>query len=666
MSAATEATSGLDLAWRRLDVRPQDDLFRYLNGRWLDAVPIPEDRASSGTLLDLQDAAERQLREIAERAAASGAAEGTDEQKIGDLYASFLDEELAERLGMTPVRAGLDQIAEIDSLSSLAYVLGRLQRQGVSGAFRIYVTTDARQSDRYVLYLTQSGLGLPDESYYREERFAAIRVSYRTHLETMLRLANLADAGGPEGTAAASALAGRIIALETRIAAAHWDRVSVRDVVRSYTLVERPGLEGLAPRFDWDAWLDGLGAPASALSEVVVRQPDLLRALSPALDEVPLADWRAWLAWRLLRATAPLLSEAFAAEHFAFYGTTLTGVPRQRERWKRGLAVVEDALGEALGRLYVAEHFPARSKELVLNLVASLVEAHRHNVEALDWMSPQTKARALDKLAAFVSKIGYPDRWRDYSSLRIRRDDLAGNIRRAEEYEVDRQLAKLGGPVDRGEWLMTPQTVNAYYNPGMNEITFPAAILQPPMFSPDVDPAVNYGAIGAVIGHEIGHGFDDQGSKYDGAGNLVDWWTTTDRAAFDERAAALIAQFNALTVAEAPGHHVNGALTVGENIGDLGGLAMSYRAYLLSLGDAEPPVIDGLTGAQRFFMSWARVWRGKVREAEMIRRLATDPHSPRELRCNAIVRNLDEFAEAFGLRPDDGLWLDPVARVRIW
>jgi putative endopeptidase len=578
VSAATETASGLDLAWRRPDVRPQDDLFRHVNGRWLDEVPIPEDRATCGTLRDLR--------------------------KIGDLYASFLDEGQAERLGITPLRPDLDRIARIGSVSSLAHVLGRLQLQGMSGAFSIYVIPDARDSDRYLLHVTQSGLGLPDESYYRAERFAAVRASYRAHMEAMLRLANaagLADPADSAGLADPEDAAGRIIALETRIASWHWDRARARDVVRGYTLVGRAGLDVLAPCFDWDAWLDGLGAPASALSEVVVRQPGFLRSLSAALQEAAsgettLADWRSWLSWRLLRATSPLLSRAFAGESFAFYETALAGVPRRPERWKHGLRVVETALGEALSRLYVAEHFPPRSRELVLELVARLVEAHRRGIEALDWMSPETKARALGKLAAFAPKIGYPDRWRDYSAAAIRRGDLVGNVRRAHAAELGRQLARIGGPVDRGEWLMTPQTVNASYHPGMNQIFFPAAILQPPLFSPEADPAVNYGAIGAVIGHEIGHGFDDQGSKYDGAGNLADWWTEADRAAFDERGAALIAQFDALESAQAPGQHVNGTLTVGENIGDLGGLTMAYRAYLLSLGGAEPPVIDGLTG----------------------------------------------------------------------
>jgi putative endopeptidase len=654
---SVETVFGSGFAYRLPEVRPQDDLFRHVNGRWLDEVSIPADRASAGAMIDQRDAAERHLREIAEQAAASGAPAGSDERKIGDLYTCFLDEKLAERLGGEPLRPSLALIEGITSVSSLCRVMGQLQRQGVPTAFRAFITTDDRRSDRYVVYLDQGGLGLPDESYYREDGHAGAREGYRAHMRTMLGLAGLPDPGGT---------ADRVIALESRLASAHWDVVSTRDAVRCYTLMTRAELDELAPGVDWDAWMSGLRAPAGALAESVIRQPDFFRALSAALASVPLADWRDWLAWHLIRTLAPLLSRSFADEHFAFYGTALTGAPEQRERWKRGLSIIDSALGEALGRLYVERHFPPRSKEIMLKLVGNLVEAHRQLIETLPWMSQETKTRALAKLASFMPKIGYPDRWRDYSAVEISRDDLAGNVLRANAAEYDWYLAKLGRPVDRGEWYMTPQTVNAYYNPGMNEIVFTAAILQPPFFDPDADPAINYGGIGAVIGHEIGHGFDDQGSKYNGAGTLEDWWTSADRSAFDQRAAALIAQFDALELAQVPGRRVNGALTVGENIGDLGGVAMAYKAYLLSLGEDEPPVIDGLTGPQRFFMSWARIWCGKARDAEMIRRLTIDPHSPGEFRCNAILRNLDEFHEAFGVSDGDGLWLAPEARVRIW
>ncbi len=658
MSApAAMAFGGLDLDGRLPGVRPQDDLFRHVNGAWIDTATIPEDRPSTGTLRELRDVTEQHVREIVERAAGGDAPEGSELRKIGDLYASFMDEQAIERLGIEPLRAGLAAIAAIESPAGLARALGQFQRQGVSGAFKMYVSTDARRSDRYIMYLAQGGLGMPDESYYRSESLAGIRDGYRAHLEKLLRLAGIDDPAGA---------ARRILALETRLAADHWDRAATRDAVRCYNLTSRAGLDELAPHFDWAAWQDGLGAPGIALAQVVVRQPGYLDALSQALAEVPLADWKLWLAAHLITATAPLLSSDFAVESFEFHQKALAGVPCQLERWKRGLDVVEGALGEALGKAYVAEHFRPEAKRSMLELVATLTEAHRQNLESLDWMGQATKERALEKLAAFTAKIGYPDRWRDYSAIAISRDDLVGNVQRAESAELDRSLAKLGQPVDKDEWLLTPQTVNAYHNPGMNQIVFPAAILQPPFYDPAADAAVNFGGIGAVIGHEIGHGYDDQGSKYDGTGTLNDWWTPGDRAAFEGRAAALIAQYDALEPQQAPGQHVNGALTVGENIGDLGGVALAYRAYLLSLDGAEPPVIAGLTGPQRFFMSWARVWRGKIRDAEISRRLVVDPHSPEEYRCNAVVRNLDAFHEAFAVQPGDGLWLAPASRVRIW
>jgi putative endopeptidase len=388
--------------------------------------------------------------------------------------------------------------------------------------------------------------------------------------------------------------------------------------------------------------------------------------MAAALAAHPLTAWQAWLTWAVIRSSAALLDEEVVAANFSFYGTVLSGVPEIRERWKRGVGLVEGVLGEAVGELYVAKHFPPASKAAMEVLVANLVASYRASIENLEWMGPQTRQRALAKLAAFTPKIGYPDRWKDYSGLRIDRDDLIGSVRRASAHETDREFAKLGQEVDRGEWFMTPQTVNAYYNPGMNEIVFPAAILQPPYFDPNADDAVNYGAIGAVIGHEIGHGFDDQGSRYDGAGNLVDWWTPEDRERFDALAKALIEQFDALVPRELdPSHHVNGALTVGENIGDLGGVAVALEAYQLSLAGQPAPVIDGLTGAQRFFLGWCGAWRAKVRDAEAIRRLAVDPHSPPEFRCN-IVANLDGFHEAFATKPGDGMWMDPGQRVRIW
>jgi putative endopeptidase len=647
----------VDVSELSADVRPQDDLFRYVNGRWLAESEIPEDRAVYGSFHVLADEAEQDLRAIVEEAAASDAPEGSTLRKVGDLYAGFLDEATVDALAETPIADLLREIEDIRDRDALAVALGRLHRAGVSGAFSLWVDTDARDSRRYLPYLNQGGLSLPDESYFREDAFAEIRSEHSKHLTRMLELVGFDDAGGR---------AERVIALETRLAGAHWDRVANRDAVKTYTLLGSAELAELVPGFDWEAWGQALGAGPDTLGQVVVRQPSYLKAFATALDEVPVQHWREWLSWRLVHLAAPYLSAPFVAENFDFYGRTLTGAPLLRARWKRGVALVENALGEAVGELYVSRRFPPEAKTRMAQLVDNLVEAYRRSITGLDWMSPQTIRRALDKLERFTSKIGYPDRWRDYSALEIRREDLLGNLHRAHAFELDRDLGKLGGPVDRSEWFMTPQTVNAYYNPGMNEIVFPAAILQPPFFDLEADDAVNYGAIGAVIGHEIGHGFDDQGSRYDGDGNLADWWTDTDRAEFDKRTTTLVEQYEALSPRQAPDHHVNGALTVGENIGDLGGLSIAFAAYQIALGGEPAAVIGGLTGAQRFFLAWARAWRTKIRDTELIRRLAIDPHSPDEFRCNAVVRNIDAFVDAFGVQPGDGLWLDPDARVKIW
>ena len=641
-------------------VRPQDDLFWHVNGTWLAQRAIPEDRAVHGRFEMLRDAAEAHLRVIIEEAAARDDPAGSPARKVGDIYASFRDEERIESLRALPILADLAEIDGVRTVSELMRLSGSLQRRGIGGAITLFVSTDAGDSTRYVLYLHQSGLGLPDESYYREESIAPIRAAYLEHLAGMLLLAGLA-----KDEDAARTAADRIMALETRLAGGHWDVVRNRDAVKTYNLVDRTGLRLLSPRIDWDAWLEGLGAPAGSFDEVVVRQPGFVAAWGAALANVDLDDWKLWLGWQVVNATAPYLSSEFVARDFDFYGRTLTGAPMQRERWKRGVGLVERSLGEAAGELYVEQHFPPAAKASMERLVGNLVEAYRRSISGLEWMSPETRQRALAKLDRFTPKIGYPDTWRDYTPLEIDRLDLVGNVRASSAFEVDWELGKIGRPVDRGEWFMTPQTVNAYYSPGMNDIVFPAAILQPPFFDPEADEAVNYGGIGSVIGHEIGHGFDDQGSRYDGEGNLVDWWTDEDRTRFDERAQALIAQYSGFEPRDLPGRTVNGALTVGENIGDLGGVGIAYQAYRIALGDDEPPVVDGLTGAQRFFMGWAQCWMSVARETEAIRRLSIDPHSPPEFRAN-VVRNLDEFYAAFGVGEGDALWLAPAARVRIW
>ncbi|SIO60553.1 putative endopeptidase [Singulisphaera sp. GP187] len=655
LNAADATKSGIDKSFVDKSARPQDDLYRHVNGVWLDTAKIPADRPQDGAFYKLRDQAEADLRVLIE-AAAKGEGEQTPEaKKVGDLFASFMDEEAVNSLGATPIAEDLAKVKAIADKPGLVKALAEFGKAGVTGLFSAGVNTDAKQSDRYIIYLGQSGIGLPDESYYRDPKFQEKRDAYVLHIARMLKLAGLPD---PDGSAKT------IMALETRLAKSHWDRVKSRDDTLTYNKKDRKGLVELTPGFDWPSFFDGIGA--KGVEEVVVAQPDYFTAFAKGLDEVPLADWKTWLAWHVVRHYAPMLGQPFVDESFDFYGKTLTGTTENRPRWKRGVAAVEGMLGEAIGKIYVAKHFPPAAKARMKQLVANLIEAYRRNFESLDWMGPETKKKALEKLAKFTPKIGYPDEWRDYSNLEIRHDDLIGNVRRSAAFETARELAKLAKPVDRNEWFMTPQTVNAYYNPGMNEIVFPAAILRPPFFDMDADDAVNYGGIGAVIGHEVGHGFDDQGSKYDGDGNLNDWWTDADRAEFDKRAKLLIEQYNAFEPAQLPGQHVNGALTIGENIGDLGGLTIASKAYRIALDGKPSPTLDGLTGSQRLFVGWAQVWRSKTRDAELIRRLAVDPHSPTEFRCNGVIRNMPEFYEAFGVKEGDKLYLPPDRRVRIW
>ncbi|HEY5148664.1 MAG TPA: M13-type metalloendopeptidase, partial [Mycobacterium sp.] len=537
--------SGIDLSHVETGVRPQDDLFGHVNGRWLADYAIPPDRATDGAFRSLYDRAEEQVRELITGAAgaatsgtevaAAGAASGgqersdsgidlsTDEQRVGDLYASFLDEDAIERRG---VQSLLDELAGIDAAAdpaALAAVIGALQRSGVGGGVGVYVDTDSKNSSRYLVHVSQSGLGLPDESYYRDDQHASILGAYPGHIAAMFGLVY-------GGTAADHAeTAGRIVALETRIAAAHWDVVKRRDADLTYNLRRFADLADEAPGFDWTDWIAALGSDPDVVAELVVRQPDYLTAFAALWAGESLDDWKWWLRWRLIHARAAVLTSALVEEDFAFYGRTLSGTEQIRDRWKRAVSLVENILGDAVGRLYVERHFPPDAKSRMDVLVANLREAYRVSINDLEWMTPETRQRALAKLDKFTAKIGYPKKWRDYSALVIDRNDLYGNIVRGAQVASGREIAKLGGPVDRDEWFMTPQTVNAYYNPGMNEIVFPAAILQPPFFDAEADDAANYGGIGAVIGHEIGHGFDDQGAKYDGDGNLVDWWTDADR-----------------------------------------------------------------------------------------------------------------------------------------
>ncbi|MGN6795406.1 MAG: M13 family metallopeptidase [Streptosporangiaceae bacterium] len=634
-------------------IRPQDDLFRHVNGRWLARTEIPADRARYGTFLLLAEEGEKAVREIVEEAAS--APEGSEERKFGDLYASFMDADRAELLGSQPISQTLAAARAVSSIPALLETLGRLERLGVGGLYQLLVEPDPGNPQRYVVFFEQAALSLPDESYYREERFARVRDAFVRHVQRMFELAGLPDA---------DRAASRVLALETAVAGHHWDNVASRDEEKTYNLVTWTGVLSEGP--DLRGWLAAMDPPAGAFDEVVLRQPSFSSGLASLLTDEHVPAWQDWLCWQVIHSAAGYLSEPFVQEDFDFYGRTLTGTPQLRERWKRGVSLVEQAMGEAAGRAYVARHFPPGARERMDVLVANLVEAYRQSIEKLEWMGPDTRRRALDKLVKFMPKIGYPVRWRDYSNLRIDPKDLMANVRAAKAFELQRQLNKIGKPIDRDEWWMTPQTVDAYYSPGMNEIVFPAGILQDPFFDPGRDDAANYGAIGAVIGHEIGHGFDDQASKFDGDGRLTDWWSAADRQAFEARTGSLIGQYSALAPKEVPDQHVNGALTVGENIGDLGGLGIAWKAYVVSLQGEQAPVIDGLSGAQRFFVSWARAWQEKIRDEEVIRLLAIDPHSPNEFRCNQIVRNLDEFYAAFDVGAGDEMWLEPAARVRIW
>ena len=643
--------SGINKSFMDPSVRPQDDLFRHFSGTWLDTYEMPSDRASDGVTRELYDIAEVQVREIIETAS------GSDEaQKIGDLFKSFMDTDAIKARGLSPLTDDLAAIDAITDLHSFIATMGRLETEGLGGIFGAAIYADPMNSVKNIFHIGQGGISLPDESYYREEQFAPIRNAFVDHVTKMGDLAGV------------PLMAKEILALETEIATHHWDQVKDRDATLTYNKTSRAELQELAPNFHWELWAENAKIPAIAFDDLNIHEPSFFSGTSAMLAHFSERRdvWVSWLKWQLISSSAAYLTDDIVQQNFSFYGTTLSGTPQIRERWKRGVSLVQGSLGEAIGKVYVGMYFPEAAKKEMLNLVDYLTKAYEASIKELSWMSDATKVKALEKLSKFTPKIGYPDKWRDYSTLEIKADDLIGNLQRIAAFGHKEAVDKIGKPVDRDEWHMTPQTVNAYYNPTMNEIVFPAAILQPPFFDMTVDIAANYGGIGSTIGHEIGHGFDDQGSKYDGDGNLVDWWVDSDREAFEKLTGVLIEQFDALYPASTPDTHVNGAFTVGENIGDLSGLEIAYKAYKLALNGAEAPVIDGMTGDQRFFLSYAQAWRGKNRPEETRRRIATDPHSPDEFRCNQIVRNLDAFYAAFDVSPEDAMWLAPEKRVSIW
>jgi putative endopeptidase len=636
-------------------IRIQDDLFRHVNWTWLTTTEIPADKPLTGAFMELRDQAEAAVRDII--TTIESGESGSDEARIADLYASFMDDEAAEEAGADPIVPLLAAIDSIATLSDLTRMLGGFGRLAVAGLVVLQAEPDPGDPNRYVMFAGQGGLGLPDEEYYRVEEYAEIRGKYVSHIAASFALAGSADS---------EAEAQQVFDLETEIAATHWDKVKCRDLRLMYNLMSLDEFTASCPGLQWREFLAGGDIAESTMAELVAMQPSFFSEVSALLTEDRLPAWRAWARWKVINSLSPYLSSPFVEESFRFYGTVLMGTPELRERWKRGVALVEASVGEAVGKIYVDRYFSPVAKERMDQLVGNLIEAYRRSITDLDWMTEETKESALTKLAKFRSHIGYPTKWRDYSSLVISRDDLIGNVMRVADFEVNRALNKIGQPIDREEWLMTPQTVNAYYHPLKNEIVFPAAILQPPFFNEYADDAVNYGGIGAVIGHEIGHGFDDQGSTCDGDGMLRNWWTEKDREAFEDRTRALVDQYDALEPAQAPGHHVNGKLTIGENIGDLGGLSIAFKAYQIAHDDDPEPLLDDYTPAQRLFLSWAAVWQAKVRTEMLLQRMATDPHSPAEFRCNQIVRNLPEFYAAFDVADSDDLWLDERQRVKIW
>jgi putative endopeptidase len=656
--APAPRSSGIDPANLDPATRPQDDLYEHANGGFMASHPMPPDKAWYGVFIKVRDDTLAQLRIIVEGLQANPAAvHDDDSRKIRDLYASYMDEGRIEAQGVSPLSAELARVDALSGKEQVAELIAHFNQVGIDAPYRPQVHQDARNSTRYVVDLAQSGLGLPDRDYYLKEddaKLAEMRSKYRAHVEKLLTLA---------GQGASAQRTGDIVALETALARAQWTRVENRDPVKRYNPVEVEKLASVAPGYDWKRYLAAADYDGK-VGTIIVSQPSYLAGFAKLLDETPLETWKAYFRWRVVEAFSPYLSKAFVDESFDFNGHILRGIPQNRPRWERGLEMVQGSMGFALGRIYVDRYFPPQSKARMDALVKNLLAAYGGSIDGLEWMSPETKKEARAKLAKFTPKIAYPVKWRDYSRLRIDPSDLVGNLERAHRFEFERNVAKLGKPVDRDEWHMTPQTVNAYYNPEINEVVFPAAILQKPFFDPLADDAVNYGGIGAVIGHEISHGFDDSGSQYDGLGNLRNWWTRQDHENFDARTAALVAQYDAYS--PIPGYHLNGKLTLGENIADNSGLAIAWKAYRLSLGGREPPVIDGLTGAQRFYMGWASVWGENMRDEEQIRRIKIDPHSPGRFRANGAASNQASFYEAFGVKEGDKMFLPPERRVTIW
>lgn len=645
---------GVDTAGMDKTVAPGDDFYKFVNGGWDKATPIPSDKASWGGFAVLRDLSDQRTRAIIETVSGQQNAPGSVGQKVGDFYASFMDEAAIEAKGIAPIKPMLDHVAAIQNSAQLALVFGMANRIGISTPIGMGVEQDLKDNSTYSAYLGQGGLGLPDRDYYLEEnpRFIEIRAKYVAHIGNMLKLAGIPDS---------AAKAQRIFDLEKKIAATHWTQAQSRQIDKLYNPVAVGDLAAKMPGFDWGAYLKAVGVASQP--QVIATQPSALTAAAALTSSEPVDVWKDYLTFHVIKDAAPFLPKAFVEEDFAFDGPVLSGTPALKERWKRGVDYVNATLGEAVGELYVAKYFPPSSKAKADELVRNLRVAMDARLAKLEWMAPETKVKAREKLAAFTQKIGYPEKWRDYSALQIVRGDAVGNALRATEFEYNRQLAKIGKPVDRSEWGMTPQTVNAYANPLMNEVVFPAAILQPPFFDPNADDAVNYGGIGAVIGHELSHHFDDQGRKFDPKGNLTDWWTAEDVKRFEAYTAKVVKQYGEYE--PLAGSHVNGELTLGENMADLAGVTVALDAYHLSLKGKPAPVLGGYTGDQRFFLGYGQVWRTKYRDANLLQRLTTDPHTPGNFRPY-VVRNLDAWYAAFGAKPGQKFYLAPADRVKVW
>lgn len=647
--------SGIDTANFDTSVKPQEDFYRYVNGTWLKTFEIPADKSNYGAFTKLYDEAQVNLRKIIEESAASNAADGTEEQKVGDFYKSFMDSTLIEKLGIKPIEGEIAKINAIKSKDELADLMAYYIQIGIQKPFTYWINQDLKESSKYIGYLNQSGLSLPDRDYYfkKDQKFVEIRSKFVKFIEDLFNEAGIENA---------AAKAKRIMEIETDIARTHWTRVENRDRDKTYNKFEISKLDKENPSFNWTRYFEKAGLGDE--KDIIVRQPSYIKDFDKLFKKVSLEDWKSYFTLKLIDTASPYLSKNFVDLEFDFYRKTLRGIEKNRPRWKRAVSATERSLGEVVGQVYVKKYFKPEAKARMVELVENLRIAYKARIEQLEWMGPETKKEALVKLSKFKAKIGYPDKWKDYSNLVVKADDLVGNVYRSNQVEYAREINKLGKPIDRDEWFMTPQTVNAYYNPPMNEVVFPAAILQPPFFNMEADDAVNYGAIGAVIGHEMTHGFDDQGRKSDGDGNLRDWWTEEDNKRFMERAHVMIDQYDGYVPVDTL--HINGKLTLGENIADLGGLTISYYAYKMSLNGKEAPVIDGLTGEQRFFIGNGQIWARLFRDEALRQRVLTDPHSPSEYRSNGIVSNMPEFYAAFDVKKGDKMYRSDDIRVKIW